>query len=101
MLLATTSVVEISVPLMLVLGGMSSVVLATLWLTTRLASIERSLADLRLAVTKDFATKSGLDRLEHRVTLAEQRLSTLTEWRAGVDRRLEVVETGRIAAAGE
>jgi hypothetical protein len=42
MRMATTSVVEISVPLMLVLGGMSSVVLATLWLTTRLASIERA-----------------------------------------------------------
>jgi hypothetical protein len=58
-------------------------------------------ADLRLAVTKDFATKSGLDRLEHRVTLAEQRLTTLTEWRASVDRRLEVIETGRVSAGGE
>jgi hypothetical protein len=58
-------------------------------------------ADLRLAVTKDFATKSALDRLEHRVTAAEQRLSTLTEWRAGVDRRLDTIESGRITAAGE
>jgi hypothetical protein len=40
-------------------------------------------------------------KARHRVTVAEQRLTTLTEWRASVDRRLEVVETGRIAVGGE
>ncbi len=96
-----TSFVDVSVPIALVLGGMGSVVVATLWLKTRLANIERSIADLRLAVTKDFATKAGLDRLEHRVSDAEQRLTQLAEWRAGMERRLEAIECPRGQGGGE
>jgi hypothetical protein len=69
--------------------------------TTRLASIERSIADLRLAITKDFATKAGLDRLESRVAVAEQRLTVLAEWRSNLERRAESAECVRAQAGGE
>ncbi len=91
----------VSVPIALVLAGMGSVAVATLWLTTRLASIERSIADLRLAVTKAFAAKAGLDRVELRVAAAEQRLTVIAEWRSNLERRAESAECVRAQAGGE
>lgn len=93
--------VDLSVPILLVLGGMSSVILATLWLTARLASIERSIMDLRLLVTKDFATNTALDELERRISGVEQRNSALTEWRASTDRRLAALESAGPARSGD
>ena len=93
--------VDLSVPILLVLGGMSSVIVATLWLTARLASIERSIMGLRLLVTKDFATNTALDELERRISGVEQRNSALTEWRASTDRRLAALESAGPARAGD
>jgi hypothetical protein len=84
-----------------VLGGMSSVILATLWLTARLASIERSIMDLRLLVTKDFATNTALDELERRISGVEQRNTALIEWRASTDRRLAALEASPRGRADE
>ena len=86
---------SLSVPILLVLGGMSSVVLATLWLTARLASIERSIMDLQLVVTKDFATNAAVEDLRRRLAAVEQQQGMFAEWRAGMERRVGAVEEER------